>query len=165
MNDNIIKYRGYSAAIEYSVEDKVLHGKIDGINDLVNFCSEDINSIEEEFHKAVDGYLDLCEKLGKSPDKTYSGSFNIRIAPELHKKIAIKAMHEQRSLNSEVENAIETYLSQSDVRVQYNIVPDIVFAETIHTYQGTHRSASDWNGGNSNGFNFQRTSQVVTSLN
>ena len=69
MNDNVMRYKGYSAAIEFSVENKVLQGKIDGIDDLVDFCSEDIGSIEEEFHKAVDGYLELCEKIGKEPNK------------------------------------------------------------------------------------------------
>ena len=39
-NDNLLHYKGYSAKPEYSVEDKVFYGKILGIDDLVDFYSE-----------------------------------------------------------------------------------------------------------------------------
>lgn len=74
--DNILKYRGYFSIVQYSVADRVLHGKIEGIKDLVNFESDEPQEIENEFHKAVDDYLELCEELGVIPDKVYSGSFD-----------------------------------------------------------------------------------------
>ena len=56
-------YKGYSARPEYSAEDGVL-----GINDLVNFESENVEGLEEEFHKAVDDYLAFCSEIGKQPE-------------------------------------------------------------------------------------------------
>lgn len=114
MSGNVLKYKEYTAKIEYSVEDKVLHGVIDGIDDLVDFCSESAEEIENEFHAAVDGYLELCEKIGKEPNKAYTGTFNVRIKPELHKKIAIMAKHNGNSLNAEVEKAIQKYTEFPD---------------------------------------------------
>ena len=159
MNDNVLRYKGYTAAIEYSVEDKVLHGKIDGIDDLVSFCSEDALEIETEFHAAVDGYLDFCKEMGKEPNKVYSGTFNVRIKPELHKQLSITAIHNHRSLNAEVENAIDVYLNQSFPHTQ----PPI----SINIQAETNQSYGDfWNeGGNSYGINFQRASQLVDSFN
>ena len=68
---NTLQYKGYSANIEYSAEDKVLYGKIDGIGDLVTFESENVDGIEGAFHDAVDDYLAFCEQIGKAPEKTY----------------------------------------------------------------------------------------------
>ena len=58
-------YRGFRAAIDYSEEDKVYHGKIAGISDLITFESETEDGIEQSFHDAVDEYMQLCIEIGK----------------------------------------------------------------------------------------------------
>ena len=125
---NVLEYKGYYTKIEYSVEDRVLHGKIEAINDLVDFEAENAEEIEKEFHLAVDDYLDFCGKIGKSPDKTYSGSFNIRIKPELHKSLAIKALRSGISLNKAVEQAILEYVSEEN-NVRRMVVPQPVMTK------------------------------------
>lgn len=109
-----LTYKGYYTEIHYSEEDKVLFGKIEGIADLVNFESDSARDIEEEFHKAVDDYLAYCEEEGKSPDKPYKGSFNVRINPELHKQAALYAAMRDKTLNTVVSEAIEGYLQQAE---------------------------------------------------
>ena len=109
-NDNLLHYKGYSAKPEYSVEDKVFYGKILGIDDLVDFYSENAKSIEIEFQKAVDDYLTFCAEIGKEPQKEYSGMFNVRIPPELHRKLSMTAQSEGVSLNKVVEQAISSYV-------------------------------------------------------
>ena len=106
MNSNILEYKGYYTKIEYSAEDKVLYGKIEGIKDLVNFESESPERVEEEFHLAVDDYLAFCKDLGKAPEKPYKGMFNVRISPELHRRAAIAADQRGESLNAFVAQAI-----------------------------------------------------------
>ena len=113
---NILEYKGYIAKIEFSAEDKVLHGKIEAINDLVTFESESVNEIENEFHQAVDDYLLMCKDLGQEPDKTYSGTFNVRIRPELHKKIALYAIKKGESLNGAVEDILDAHFNNSTER-------------------------------------------------
>lgn len=61
-------YKGYSARPEYSIEDGVFFGRILGINDLVNFESDCMEGLEEEFHKAVNAYLVFCSEIGKRPE-------------------------------------------------------------------------------------------------
>ena len=63
-----------------------------------------------DFHEAVDDYLNLCAEEGKTPEKAYKGSFNIRISPELHRRAAIYATTHQTTLNHVVENALEHYV-------------------------------------------------------
>lgn len=112
MKNNILVYKGYHTKIEFDLETYTLRGKIEGIGDLVNFSSQDITTIEQEFHNAVDDYLEFCEEVGKEPDKEYKGTFNVRIAPELHKQLALEAYKEEESLNALVEKAINEYLNK-----------------------------------------------------
>ena len=104
--NNTIEYKGYYANIEYNAADHILFGKIEGINDLVNFESDDPNKIEDEFHIAVDDYLAFCEDIGQNPEKPYKGTFNVRITPELHRKAAMEAFKQGKTLNSFVSDAI-----------------------------------------------------------
>lgn len=105
-NSGLLRYKGYSARPEYSAEDRIFYGKILGISDLVDFQSESAKDLEDEFHKAVDEYLAFCEEIGKEPQREYSGLFNVRIPPELHKEISLLAQAEGVTLNKAVEQAI-----------------------------------------------------------
>lgn len=108
---NILNYKGYSARVEFSAVDNVLFGKIEGITDLVTFESSDASQIESEFRNAVDDYLDFCAEVGKEPSKSYKGVFNVRISPELHKGLAMKAFANNTTINHEVEEAVRVYVS------------------------------------------------------
>ena len=105
-----LEYKGYHTRIDFDCDAMVLRGKIEGINDYVDFEVSNPQEIEAEFHSAVDDYLAFCEEVGKKPEKEYKGSFNVRISPELHKRLALKALQENCSLNSVVEQAIVAFL-------------------------------------------------------
>ena len=113
--NNILEFKGYYTKVEYSAEDNVLFGKIEGIVDLVTYESESLALVEKEFHSAVNDYLAFCKETNKQPDKVYKGSFNVRIAPDLHKAMAILASRNHESLNQAVESAIEYYIKQRSI--------------------------------------------------
>ena len=77
----------------------------------MDFQTSNIADVEKEFHCAVDDYLIFCSEVGKEPEREYKGTFNVRIKPELHKKLAFKALEDDDSLNKAVEKAIAVYLS------------------------------------------------------
>ena len=108
---NVLEYKGYFTRVEYSTEDRVLHGRIEGIQDLVNFECDQVDQVEEQFHEAVDDYLAYCEDLGKQPEKPYRGVFNIRISPELHRRAVVEAAKEGITLNRFVATAVEAQLA------------------------------------------------------
>lgn len=60
-----------------SADDEVFYGKILGINDLVNFEGASVKQLKKAFKEAVDDYLELCAEIGKTPEKTYKGTFNV----------------------------------------------------------------------------------------
>ena len=125
-----MKYKGYLTKIEYDVEDKILYGKIEGIKDLVTFESQSAAEIEEEFHKAVDDYLQLCAELGQEPDKTYSGTFNVRVEPELHRAAAMEALRTGTTLNNTVEEALRQYME----RVRQKVKEAGIYSKATETF-------------------------------
>lgn len=120
---NVLEYKGYFAKVEYSADDMILYGKIEGIRDLVNFECSDLTQVEQEFHSAVDDYLELCKDLGVSPDKAYSGTFNVRINPEIHRTAAMTAEKKGISLNQLVSQAIEDYVNPQRFKPKVYLLP------------------------------------------
>lgn len=100
-------YKDYFTDVRFDAESKTLYGKIEGIADLVNFYTTDATKVEEEFHLAVDDYLEYCKEKGVDPEKSYSGVFNVRVSPELHRNLALIALRENRSLNAVVKSTLE----------------------------------------------------------
>lgn len=113
MNDTI-EYKGYFAIVDFSSEDDVLYGKITGTDDLVSFEGTSVAELKAAFHKAAEDYLDMCKELNKDPDKTYKGSFNVRIPFELHRKAAIVAARKKVTPNDFVNTAIDALVKKSD---------------------------------------------------
>ena len=107
-----MEYKEYYAKIEYSSEDDIFFGSIIGIDDSITFEGNSISELKKAFHKAVDDYLDMCQKIGKEPQKYYKGSFNVRISPEIHRKADLLARSKKMSLNKFVENAINEKTKQ-----------------------------------------------------
>jgi predicted HicB family RNase H-like nuclease len=106
MTDNILKHKGFYGSVEYSASDECFFGKIIGTADLVTFEGDCVDGLKKAFVDAVEDYLVLCNEVGKNPQKSYKGSFNVRISPELHKEAATVASSKGISLNAFVEKAI-----------------------------------------------------------
>jgi len=94
-----MQHKGYAARIEYSDEDKCFVGHIAGIRDVVGFHGESVGELRAAFEEAVDDYLETCERAGLSPQRPYSGKVMLRLSPELHAEIAMKAQASGKSLN------------------------------------------------------------------
>lgn len=107
MKGNILKYKNFIGTVQYSGDDEVFYGKIDGIDDLVSFEGGSVKDLRRAFEDAVDDYLRLCEESGKDPLKSFRGSFNVRIPPDLHKKAYLTAAQDGKSLNQFVQSAID----------------------------------------------------------
>jgi predicted HicB family RNase H-like nuclease len=102
-----LTYRGYTAIVEFDSEDMILTGRIAGINDIIGFHAETPAELLAAFHEAVDDYLETCAKLGKQPEKTYSGKVMFRVPPELHARVALAAKLAGKSLNQWGEAVLE----------------------------------------------------------
>ncbi len=108
---NTLTYKGYIGSVNFSEKDGVFFGKIEGIDGLVNFEGESVKELTNAFHEAVDDYLSYCEEEGIEPHKSYSGTLNIRITPEIHSQIAILAKQTGISMNAFIRRALENQIA------------------------------------------------------
>ncbi len=99
-------YRSYAARIEYSDEDQCLIGHIAGIDDVIGFHGQSVTELRSAFEEAVDDYLETCAKLGRAPQKPYSGRLMLRVPPEVHAAVAAAAEVSGKSIN---QWAVETF--------------------------------------------------------
>jgi len=106
---NCMHYKGYIGSVEFSEEDGVLHGKVIGIKSLLSYEGDSVEKITEDFHNAIDEYLEFCSTNKVEPEKPFKGSFNVRIGEDLHRKSVLAAQSKGMSLNSFVEEAIKQY--------------------------------------------------------
>ncbi len=110
--NNTMEYKGYVGSVEFSEADGIFYGKVMGIRALISYEGTTARELIDDFHSAVEDYLELCKNEGKEPEKAYKGSFNVRISPELHKQAVIFAAAHGISLNSVVESALRTSLAR-----------------------------------------------------
>lgn len=101
-----MSYKGYAARVEYDDEDEIFTGRIAGIRDSVSFHADTVKGLQDAFHEAVDDYLETCAKLGKDPQKAYSGQVMFRVDPEVHRKAALAADLAGKSLNQWAEEVL-----------------------------------------------------------
>lgn len=107
----MMEYNGYHASFEYDSDDKIFIGKVHGISDSLNFHGSSVEELENMFHQSIDNYLELCQTIGKNPDKEYNGVFNVRIPPEMHKKVSEKALEDETSINTIIKDALDKYFT------------------------------------------------------
>ena len=81
---NTFEYKSLIGSIEVDSGKLILHGRITGINDLVTYEAGNLKDLKKAFQDAVDDYIKTCLSAGKEYEKSYNGTFNIRIKPELH---------------------------------------------------------------------------------
>lgn len=128
-NAGPMKYNGFDGSMEFSMEDECLYGEILFIQDLVMYHAETVSKLKEAFIEAVDQYLADCKELNKEPCKPFSGSFNVRISPETHKELSIKAKAKGVSLNKISGDAFEFYLKNHGA----------VKVDVTHTHNHLHQ--------------------------
>lgn len=103
-----LEYKGYQGTVEYSKDDDCLVGKVIGLaKESILYEGNTIDELKADFEAGIDSYLAYCEAEGITPNKSYSGSFNVRISPETHSRIAQKAMNAGISLNAFVRQCLD----------------------------------------------------------
>lgn len=111
--NNLLEYKGYYGTVDFSIENNILFGKVIGVQSLISYEGDSIQSLQEDFQEAIEDYLEMCAEKGVSPEKNYKGTFNVRISPELHKNLALFATSQGQTLNASVEEAIRLYVDKN----------------------------------------------------
>ncbi len=107
---NVMEYKGYVGNVEFSPEDMIFYGKVQGIRSVISYEGTNAVELVDDFHAAVDDYLDSCERNGAKPETAFKGTLNVRLGEDTHRKAAIYAMSHDQSLNSFIDLAVREKL-------------------------------------------------------
>lgn len=145
----LLKYKNYFGSIEVSTDDMILFGKIECINDVVTYEAETVAALQAAFEEAVDDYIETCKELGRPADKPMSGTFNVRVGEDLHKKAYLKAKSSGMNLNEFVKEAVrEKVESKKEYHIHFDRKPD---EKSLAMTFGSHRKqGSQWNAASAN---------------
>ena len=66
---NTIEYRDYIGSVEFSPEDATFFGRVLGIRALISYEGDNAKDLVEDFHCAVDDYIEMCAAEGIEPEK------------------------------------------------------------------------------------------------
>jgi predicted HicB family RNase H-like nuclease len=104
-------YKGYQGRFDYDRDADIFHGDVLHLTDVITFQGRSIDELKKALADSIEDYFDLCKEAGKQPQKPFSGTFNVRLHPEIHQRIAMRAAHDGISLNKWVAKTLETAVS------------------------------------------------------
>ncbi|MEA1910605.1 MAG: type II toxin-antitoxin system HicB family antitoxin, partial [Spirochaetota bacterium] len=78
---------GYIGDVNFDSEAHLFHGEVINTRDVITFQGKSVDELEKAFIDSVEDYVEWCKEDGVSPEKPYSGKFNLRLSPELHKEV------------------------------------------------------------------------------
>ena len=69
--NNLLEYKECYGTVEFSASDNIFFGKVLGINGLISFEGDSVQSLKEDFEGAIDDYLEMCAEKSIEPQKAY----------------------------------------------------------------------------------------------
>ena len=103
---NFMSYKGYKTSMVFDIEDKIIVGRVQDIDDIISFHGESVSEFECNFHAAIEDYLAASKELGSAPERPASGKVMLRIAPQVHAAALRAAAMSGTSLNKWAERAL-----------------------------------------------------------
>ncbi|OGT54047.1 MAG: antitoxin HicB [Gammaproteobacteria bacterium RIFCSPHIGHO2_12_FULL_41_15] len=103
----MLKYKDFIGYVEFDEEAEIFHGEVINTRDVITFQGKNVKEIKKAFIDSIEDYIAFCKKRGESPERPFSGKFNVRLDPELHREAYIAAKEAGISLNSWVAQAIK----------------------------------------------------------
>lgn len=106
-------YKSYIGHVEFDDEAEIFYGEVINTRDVITFQGNTVAKLKKAFHDSVDDYLAFCKERNEAPEKPFSGKFNLRLDPELHKQVYIAARQHKVSLNEWVSEAIKHRIEEN----------------------------------------------------
>jgi predicted HicB family RNase H-like nuclease len=102
-----LTYEGYTAEISLDQDAKMLSGIVMNARATLHFEGRSVDELAQAFADTIADYRDWCRERSVEPEKPYSGTLSLRITPELHRRIADRAMKAGESINQFIAERLE----------------------------------------------------------
>jgi predicted HicB family RNase H-like nuclease len=109
----MIEYKGYTGVFEYDPEIETFAGHVIYLRDEIYFEGDSIKDLKTSMKRAIDHYLEACEKRGEEPSRPFTGQLRVRMDSKLHQRAAVRAATSGMSLNTLVVQALEHELERA----------------------------------------------------
>ena len=103
-----MNYKGYEAVVKFDEDAHILHGDVINTRDVITFQGSSVDELEKAFKDSVDDYLEFCDSRNEEPEKPFSGKFVVRLKPEAHRDVALRARREGKSVNKYVADLLKS---------------------------------------------------------
>jgi predicted HicB family RNase H-like nuclease len=110
--NNTMRYKGYTALIEYSAEDGCFIGQVVGIKHAVIFDGTSVDEIRANFEGMIDDYPAMCADLGQKPNKP-AAEIMVPVSPELYAKASRKAEYDGVPVQTVMETALQKFVQHA----------------------------------------------------
>ena len=114
MLSNVLSYQDYRAEFGYDADAELLHGRVIGINAVVDFYGKDIEELKQEFKTSIESYFEYCHKIGTKPEKTWSGKLTLRPTEAQRRRYAVAAAIAHKSLNAWMVDVLDRESLQAE---------------------------------------------------
>lgn len=92
--------------LAYAKEDDCLFGRVMFIRPLLTYEGQTLAELKADFEGVVDEYLGDCKAGGRTPEKPFKGSFNVRVSSEVHRRLVLAAEKRHETLNKYVSDVL-----------------------------------------------------------
>jgi len=106
-------YKGYEGKVEFDEEANLFTGEVINTKDVITFQGKSVEELNRAFRESVNDYLAFCKERGEDPEKPFSGTFIVRMTPELHRRVAMEARRKGKSLNAYVLSRLTSKTSSA----------------------------------------------------
>jgi len=103
----VIRHGGHYAEIGFDDSADQFHGRVVGIDDVVDFYGASVEELRREFAESVAAYEAACAEAGRAPEKAWAGKTTLRADAEQRRRYAVAAAAEGKSLNDWMVSALD----------------------------------------------------------
>lgn len=100
MLTNMLNYQGYYAEFGYDDSADAFHGRVIGLNDVIDFYGRTIDELKAEFRASIEEYVAWCHEEGAEPEKTWSGKVTLRPSDEQRRRYAVAAAAQKKGVSA-----------------------------------------------------------------
>ena len=109
---DLMKHKGYYGSVHFDDEELIFHGKLEFIRALVTYEATDAVGLRNAFEESVNDYLATCKSQNIEPEVSFKGSLNVRLGPNLHRRIALAAEQHHSTINKFIVQTLDRALNE-----------------------------------------------------
>jgi predicted HicB family RNase H-like nuclease len=94
----------------------IIRGKVLNTKDTITFHGRTVTEAWDAFRDSVDDYLAFCKELGVEPEKPFSGNILVRVTPETHRRLSLRAQLRGISVNALITRTLDRAVGRDPVQ-------------------------------------------------